>query len=119
MTFDGCPQVVDVAAVLAAGGADGAAWTLAEPGDLNVNVVRLGPGGGVGEHTNREVDVVLVVVAGGGAVVVDGESAPVAAPALVHVPKGSSRSVTAGPDGLAYVTVHRRRGPLTIGGPRP
>jgi quercetin dioxygenase-like cupin family protein len=123
VTFDRCPQVVDVAAVLTAvtptaDGGGGVVWTLDDPDDLNVNVVRLAAGGAVGEHTNREVDVVLVVVGGGGDVAVDGAASAVAAPAVVHVPKGSSRSVTAGADGMAYVTVHRRRGPLTIGGAR-
>ncbi|MFT2020017.1 hypothetical protein ACMA1D_29900 [Streptomyces sp. 796.1] len=38
---------------------------------------------------------------------------------LVWLPRGSRRAVAAGPDGLVYLTVHRRRPGLTIGAPAP
>jgi quercetin dioxygenase-like cupin family protein len=100
----------------ASGGREGAIWTLDESGDLNANLVRFDARGGVGEHVNEELDVVLVGVAGSGFARVSGEEHPLSAGKLVFVPKGAERSTVALSDGFAYLTVHRRRGPLGIGG---
>jgi hypothetical protein len=45
--------------------------------------------------------------------IVDGRR-PLAAGTLAIVPRGSTRSVVAGPDGLRCLTVHRRRGGLAM-----
>lgn len=100
----------------AAGGRAGVIWALERSGDLNANLVRFDTGGGVGEHANEEVDVLFVGVAGSGSVRVDGEEHPLFAGTLVFVPMGARRSTGASSDGFAYLTVHRRRGPLQIGG---
>ena len=100
----------------AAGGREGAIWTLEEGGDLNANLVRFDARGGVGKHVNEELDVVLVGVGGSGFARVSGEEHPLSAGTLVFVPKGAERSTAALSDGFAYLTVHRRRGPLGIGG---
>jgi quercetin dioxygenase-like cupin family protein len=100
----------------AAGGREGSVWTLEESGDLNANLVRFDRGGGVGKHVNEEVDVLLVGVAGSGFARVSGEDHTLSAGTLVFVPKGAGLSTIALSDGFAYLTVHRRRGPLTIGG---
>jgi quercetin dioxygenase-like cupin family protein len=100
----------------AAGGRVGVVWVLEGSGDLNANLVRFDAGGGVGEHVNEEVDVLFVGVAGSGSVRVDGEEHVLSAGTLVFVPKGARRSAGASSDGFAYLTVHRRRGPLRIGG---
>jgi len=122
VTDHGAPDVAPTTADLAdlAGGtgpgpADGVHWALGQPSDLNANLVRLGPSGEIGEHTNREVDVVVVTVAGGGRLRIDDEDIDLRPQVLVHVPKGARRRIEAGPHGLAYLTVHRRRGLLTIG----
>lgn len=94
----------------------GVIWTLEGGGDLNANLVRFDRGGGVGEHVNEEVDVLLVGVSGSGFARVSGEDHTLSAGTLVFVPKGSGRSTIALSDGFAYLTVHRRRGPLSIGG---
>ncbi len=94
----------------------GVIWTLEHGGDLNANLVRFDAGGGVGEHVNEEVDVLFVGVAGSGSVRVDGEEHVLSAGMLVFVPRGARRSTSASSDGFAYLTVHRRRGPLRIGG---
>ncbi len=91
-------------------------WALEESGDLNANLVRFDAGGGVEEHVNDEVDVLFVGVAGSGTVRVEGEEHALSAGTLVFVPKGVRRSTRASPDGFAYLTVHRRRSPLRIGG---
>jgi quercetin dioxygenase-like cupin family protein len=100
----------------AAGGHAGVIWTLEYGDDLNVNLVRFDTGGGVKEHVNDEVDVLFVGVAGSGSVRVEGEDYVLFAGTLVFAPRGSRRSTGASSDGFAYLTVHRRRGPLRIGG---
>ena len=90
-------------------------WSLPDPGDLNVNLVRLGPGRKVAEHTNDDVDVVLVVLAGAGRLVVDDVDRHLAAAVVAQIPKGTTRAIHADGDGMAYLTVHRRRDPLGIG----
>ena len=99
-----------------AGGQAGVIWTLEYSGDLNANLVRFDAGGGVGEHVNDEVDVLFVGVAGLGSVRVEGEEYVLSAGMLVFAPQGTRRSTDALSDGFAYLTVHRRRGPLQIGG---
>jgi len=47
-------------------------------------------------------------------VIVDGAEHPVAAATLAIVPRGSTRSIVAGPDGLRCLTVHRRRDGLAL-----
>ena len=101
----------------AAGDREGAVWTLEGSGDLNANLVRFDAGGGVEEHVNDEVDVLFVGISGSGTVEVDGEGQAIGPGNLVFVGKGTRRSTRAAAGGLAYLTVHRRRGPLRIGSP--
>ena len=100
----------------AASGREGAVWTLGVASELNANLVRFGKGGGVGEHVNDEVEVIVVGIAGHGLVRVDGEEHPVSNGTLTPVPKGARRSTLSLSEDFAYLTVHRRRGPLRIGG---
>ena len=99
---------------VAAGDRAGVIWVLEGSRDLNANLVRFDAGGGVGEHVNDEVDVLFVGVAGSGSVCVDGEDYGLGTGKLVFVAKGARRSTRASSDGFAYLTVHRRRGPLRI-----
>lgn len=93
---------------------DGVHWTLEGDGDLNVNLVHLDPGSGVETHGNREVDVVVIVLEGNGRLCLDGTDHALAPNVLAVIPKGTERSISAGLDGLSYLTVHRRRAPLGI-----
>jgi hypothetical protein len=86
---DRAPNLNELAA--ATEGLVGVIWALEESGDLNANLVRFDAGGSVEEHASS-------------------------AGTLVFVPKGVRRSTGASSDGFAYLTVHRRRGPLRIGG---
>ncbi len=95
-------------------GRQGVVWTLEGRGDLNANLVHFGPGRGVGEHVNDEVDVVFVGVSGSGSVVVDGEKFALGPGRMVFVPKGCLRATRSGSDEFAYLTVHQRRGPLRV-----
>ncbi len=100
---------------VSATGREGVVWTLEESKDLNANLVRFEAGGGVGEHINDEVDVLIVGVSGSGLVRVDEEEHSVEGGIAVFVPRGVRRSTRATSEGFAYLSVHRRRGPLRIG----
>jgi quercetin dioxygenase-like cupin family protein len=102
--------------VAGATGREGVVWTLEGSEDLNANLVRFETGGGVGEHVNNEVDVLIIGVSGSGSVGVDGEEYPVSNGVMVFVPRGARRYTLALSQDFAYLSVHRRRGPLRIGG---
>lgn len=105
--------VVDLATVPDEG--NGVLWSLEDSEDLNVNLVHLRPDTLIGNHVNSDVDVVLLALAGSGTVVVGGRTYVLKASTLAYVPRSSEREVRAGPEGLTYVSLHRRRGLLTVG----
>jgi quercetin dioxygenase-like cupin family protein len=82
--------------------------------DLNATLLAWPPGCGPGEHVNTERDVLLVVLAGQAKVTLDGTERLVRAGEALVVVKGRTRSISAGTDGVRYVSIHRRRGPLQI-----
>jgi mannose-6-phosphate isomerase-like protein (cupin superfamily) len=107
--------MTDLTALLRSAAGDGVHWTLETPGDLNVNLVHLDGGHVVGEHANDEVDVVIVVLAGRGRLTIDGHGTDLTAHVVANVPRKSRRSLRAADDeGLDYLSIHRRRGPLGI-----
>jgi mannose-6-phosphate isomerase-like protein (cupin superfamily)/hemerythrin-like domain-containing protein len=111
---------VDLAGVASAERGLGVLWTQEGSEDLNANLVRFEAGEGVGIHANDEVDVVFVGVSGSGTVVVDGEEFALGPGRLVFVPKGCLRATRSASGEFAYLTVHRRRGPVGLaqrGGP--
>ncbi|MFF4079305.1 hypothetical protein ACFYZN_07855 [Streptomyces sp. NPDC001777] len=96
----------------------GALWQLAEQGrELDANLVRLPSGAEVGEHQEDVLDVLLVVVEGSGRITAPEGVLDLAPTTAVWLPRTSRRALAAGPDGLAYLTVHRRRPGLTIKSP--
>ena len=97
-------------------GRAGVVWTLEASSQLNANLVRFETGDGVGEHVNDEVDVLIVGISGSGFVEIDGREHPVSNGTITFVPKGSRRSTRSASADFAYLTIHRRRGPLQIGG---
>lgn len=99
------------------GAADGAIWSLPHGGDLDANLVRLRAGSRIAPHVNDEVDVLIVVQSGGGRLVVDDDEHELRTEVIAYIPAGTHRQIDAGPRGLTYLTVHRARGPLTIGPP--
>ena len=86
-----------------------------ETEDLNATLLVWDEARGSGEHVNNDVDVLLVVLAGSATVVVDGVRRVVGGGGAVVIEKGRPRSVSAGPDGVRYLSIHRRRPPLRIG----
>ncbi|MCL6292984.1 hypothetical protein PV749_25070 [Streptomyces sp. ID03-2B] len=108
--------VLDTLLASAAPDERGALWQLAEPGrELDANLVRLPPDAEVGEHQEDVLDVLLVVLAGAGSVRAGGGRVLDLAPSTaLWLPRTSRRALAAGPDGLVYLTVHRRRPGLAI-----
>jgi regulator of cell morphogenesis and NO signaling len=105
--------VTDLGAVPTSGG-DGVVWSLPHGGDLDANLVRLGPGAAIGEHRNDEVDVLIYVQSGTGELTFDKELQPLAGENVALIPRGSRRSIRAGQRGLTYLSIHRRRNGLTL-----
>jgi quercetin dioxygenase-like cupin family protein len=98
-----------------AGDRVGVIWSLDTSSELNANLVRFGTGQGIEEHVNDEVEVIVLGVSGSGIVAVDGEEHAISAGILVFIPKEARRSTVSASEDFAYLTVHRRRGPLHIG----
>lgn len=103
-TAERAPAPID----LRAGAGDGPLWGTASE-DLNVTLLSWRPGDGVPEHGNDALDVLVVVLAGSGTATVDGRDVPLAAPQALLIPKRARRAIVAGPAGLRYLSIHRRR----------
>lgn len=109
--------LADLDSYLAQAAADqrGALWRLAEPSrQLDANLVRLPPNAEVDVHREPDVDVLVVAIAGHGTVHAESGPVELSAHNVAWLPRGSSRSITAGPEGLAYLTVHRARTGMRI-----
>ena len=91
----------------------GPLWGMASA-DLNATLLSWPAGHEVAEHVNAELDVLIVVLEGGGTASVDGEHHALAAGCALLIAQGASRRITAGDGGLRYLSIHRRRGPLQI-----
>ncbi len=91
----------------------GPAWGTASE-ELNATLLVWRAGEGQPEHVNEGRDVALVVLGGSGTITVDGTDHELARGTLAIVPRGATRRVVAGPDGLRCLTVHRRRGGLEM-----
>jgi uncharacterized protein (DUF2249 family)/quercetin dioxygenase-like cupin family protein len=94
----------------------GAVWKLAESDrQLDANLVHLPAGRQVDEHAEPALDVLFVVVSGSGVLEsADGEKLSLAEGRVIWLPRGSRRSLSAGDEGLLYLTVHRRRPGMSI-----
>lgn len=103
---------VDVVNLLSVDGR-GPAWGTATD-ELNATLLVWRAGEGQPEHINEERDVALVALAGAGTLLVDGHEHPLSAGTLALVPRGATRSVVAGAEGLRCLSIHRRRGGLGI-----
>lgn len=98
----------------------GAVWKLeGHDRELDANLIHLPAGGGIDDHAGADIDVLWVILSGSGTLRTEGEDVPLRAGGLVWLPPRSRRGVTAGPGGLGYLTVHRRRAALQIASVRP
>ena len=91
----------------------GPLWGMAS-GDLNATLLAWPPGHELAEHATGELDVLLIVLEGGGVAKVDEHEHALFAGSALLVEEGSSRAIRAGADGLRYLSVHRRRAPLQV-----
>jgi quercetin dioxygenase-like cupin family protein len=115
-------QLCDVRALATAVSAPaGALWRLAEPGrQLDANLIHLPAGQCVDTHTEPDLDVPLVVLAGQGTIGTAHGPQRLVEGALIWLPRGSTRRFAAdanrGDDraGLSYLTVHQRRPGMQI-----
>jgi mannose-6-phosphate isomerase-like protein (cupin superfamily) len=82
--------------------------------DLNATVLEWRAGEGPAEHVNEHRDVLYVVLTGSATLTVDGEPRELGEGEATIVDKGSRRALTAGPEGVRYLTAHVRRGGLEI-----
>ncbi len=89
-------------------GTGGAIWGT-ETEDLDATIVRWEPDRGVASHTNDEVDVIMTVLSGGGAVIVDGKATLLKSGHVLVISKGVAREIKSGSDGITYLNVHKRR----------
>lgn len=94
----------------------GIRWRLAESGrQLDANVMRLSAEQSIDTHTEPDLDVLLLIVAGDGVIEAPSASYEASRGMLVWLPHGCTRSIIAGPEGLSYLTVHQRRPGMQIG----
>jgi hypothetical protein len=103
----------EAVADLLAGDGAGPQWGT-ESEELNATLLAWRAGEATPEHVNEERDVLVVGVAGSGTISIDGDAHALGAATAIVVPKGARRRIEAGPAGIRYLTVHRRRGGLTI-----
>lgn len=102
--------LVDLAAVPGSGGV---VWSISPQG-FHTNLVVLDPHKAIDLHRNDSVDVLVVVLAGDGTATVGGRKIALVSMSALLIERGTARSISAGPSGLRYLTVHDERGPLTI-----
>lgn len=77
--------------------------------DLNVNLVVLRPEERVAEHTNTDVEVLVLGMDGDGTIEADRRTLVVSPGRIAIIPTGCTRAIQAGAAGFAYLTCHRRR----------
>ncbi|NBM17911.1 hypothetical protein GUY61_20320 [Streptomyces sp. GC420] len=96
----------------------GAVWRLGQEGrQLDANLVRLPAGAAVGASVERDLDVLLYVTGGDGRLETDNGIQELGPGCVVWLPHGTRRALSAGAEGLVYLTAHRRRPGLTVRGP--
>jgi hypothetical protein len=80
--------------------------------DLNATLLAWPAGAGVTAHRNKERDVLVVVLEGSAELTLDGVTHAIGAHELVLLPRESERALTAGSNGVRYLSIHLRREPL-------
>jgi mannose-6-phosphate isomerase-like protein (cupin superfamily) len=75
--------------------------------ESHVDVVMVPPGGEIGAETHPDADETLLVLAGAGEAVVDGERTPVRAGSVIYIPRGTRHNMhNPGPATLRLYAVH-------------
>ena len=79
-------------------------------------MIRLPAGESIPAHVGAEVDTLIHVVRGDGVLLTEGGEEPLRTGDIALLPRRTVRGFQAGGEGLEYLTVHRRRKALQIGG---
>ena len=88
----------------------GALWKLQpRDRDLDSQIIELRSEDTIEAHTGPDFDVLVHVLAGSGRVATELDTVDLEPGAVLWLPRRSRRSFTAGPEGLRYLSVHRRR----------
>ena len=111
MEYPTAPTIIDPRALLASAAHDGPVWSLNSE-QLNINLLRFGMGQGIAPHVNDEVDVLIVIVEGEGALTLGDEERPIRTGEAALIPRGARRGIRCTSGALAYLSCHRRRGGL-------
>lgn len=93
----------------------GPLWGMASP-ELNATLLAWPPGHEVVEDAASVLDVLVIVLEGGGTAKVDDREHELLPGSALLVERGRRRAIRAGGEGLRYLSVHRRRGPLQLAG---
>lgn len=108
-------RTTDLAAETGAPDVSGAVWTLqVRDRDLDSNIVAIAPDGVIGAHAGPDLDVLIHVLAGSGTLTSEHGTLELEPGVLAWLPRRSMRQFGAGPDGLRYLTVHKRRQALVV-----
>ena len=95
--------------------ASGAVWRLPmRRRHLDSNIIHLQPAAKIESHSGPALDVLLHILDGDGQLVTELTTLALRPGMLVWLPRRSRREITAGADGLTYLTVHQRRPGLSI-----
>jgi len=85
---------------------------------LNATFLSWNVGHEIAPHINNEVDVIMVVLAGEGALTLDGQTREMKPGTVAVIPKGSERGIVAKSSPFSYLNVHQRRS-LKLTAPPP
>lgn len=95
--------------------ATGAVWKLqVRERDLDANIIALPGGGTIDAHTGPDLDVLIHVLDGAGQLTTERGTMDLRPGELVWLPRRSRRQLSAGSEGLRYLTVHQRRQSLVL-----
>lgn len=110
----------DRAAQTAGSDAVGAIWKLAvDERQLDANLIALPAGEEIQTHWGPDLDVLFTVVGGSGRLTTRTGVVDLHSGDLIWLPRRTQRQITAGPDGLRYLTVHPRRTARGVEEPGP
>lgn len=104
------PHILTNTAEVAGTAGPGAVWKLTEAErDLDANLIVLPAGERIDAYDGPDLDVLVHVVGGTGRLETETGAVELSDGAVAWLPRRSRRAFAAGPGGLRYLTVHRRR----------
>lgn len=119
LTSTPLPRILANTTALAADASEplvsGAVWKLeVRDRDLDSNIIAIPPGGVIDAHRGPDLDVLIHVLSGSGTLTGERGTLDLEPGVLAWLPRRSVRQLSAGPGGLRYLTVHRRRQALVL-----